>query len=197
MSLLDLQRAVFEDTCAPTLANHVQHDKDQIGGKFCCQICRIWDRIVCILILDAPELGNIKHQKKTGVSTEKKLVKKTVCFQGIMEEGPTIGAWLSCLTFKPSAFTFLSSMTIRRAWTIWNSKKWKIRASDKFRAVSKAKIHGEKVLRSRISALLVDPQFWTSSSSLQSERAANRNSVSLIALESGKSPKTWGFYIWG
>ena len=60
----DLQRAVVADTGAPTLANHVQHDKDQIGGKFCCHICRIWDPIVCILILDAPELGDIKHQKK-------------------------------------------------------------------------------------------------------------------------------------
>jgi len=64
VSLLDLQRAVFADTGAPTLANHVQYDKDQIGGKFCCQICRIRDGIVCILILDSPELGDIKHQKK-------------------------------------------------------------------------------------------------------------------------------------
>ena len=97
------------------LANHVQHDKDQIAGKFCCQICWIQDPIVCILILHTPKLGYIKHQKILVFqpSDSCKLI------QGVVEVGPTINIWSSCLTFKPSAFTFLSLMTIQRASSIW------------------------------------------------------------------------------
>ena len=73
LRLSDLERAIFADIVVPTLANDVYHDKEQIGCKFCCQICRISDPIVSILILHAPELGNIKANnqatEKTGLST--------------------------------------------------------------------------------------------------------------------------------
>ena len=114
-------------------------------------------------------------------------IRKNWCFnhltleniiQGVMEEGPTIGARLSCLTFKPSAFTFLSSMTIRRASTISNSKKWKIRASFTSEQYPRQKYTVNKVLRSRISAFLVDPQFRTSSSERAACRKFLRSSVS-------------------
>ena len=126
-------------------------------------------------------------------------IRKNWCFnhptleniiQGFMEEGPTIGARVSCLPFKPSAFTFWSSMTIRRASSISNSKKWKTRASFTSERYPRQKYTVNKVLRSRISAFLVDPQFRTSSS----ERAACRKFLPRliqaqyrsIALESGK-----------
>ena len=85
---------------APTLAKHVQHDKNQIGGKFCYKIRLIWDPIVCILILQPPELGDttsIKHQKKLVIQSSDFFRHH----QGVIEEGPTIDALLSCLTFKP------------------------------------------------------------------------------------------------
>ena len=123
-------------------------------------------------------------------------IRKNWCFnhltleniiQGVMEEGPTIGARLSCLTFKPSAFTFLSSMTIRRASTISNSKKWKIRASFTSERYPRQKYTVNKVLRSRISVFLVDPQFRTSSSERAACRKFLRSSVSFHSVGIGQS----------
>ena len=119
-------------------------------------------------------------------------IRKNWCFthltleniiQGVMEEGPTIGALLSCLTFKPSAFTILSSMTIWRASTISNSKKWKIRASFTSERYPRQNYTVNKVLRSRISALLVDPEFWTERAPC---RKFLRNSVSFDSVGTGK-----------
>ena len=114
-------------------------------------------------------------------------IRKNWCFnhptlqniiQGFMEEGPTIGARVSCLPFKSSAFTFLSLMTIRRASSISNSKKWKIRASFTSERYPRQKYTANKVLRSRISAFLVDPQFRTSLSERAACRKFLRSSVS-------------------
>ena len=119
-------------------------------------------------------------------------IRKNWCFnhltlensiQGVMEEGPTIGAQLSCLTLEPSAFTFFSSMTIR----ISNSKKWKIRASFTSERYPRQKYTANKVLRSRISAFLVDPHFRTSLSERAACRKFLRSSVSFHSVGIGQS----------
>ena len=160
-----MQRAVVADTGAPTLVNHVRHDKDQIGGKFCLAISGI------------RKSWSFNHLTLANI------------IQGVMEEGPTISARLSGLTFKPSAFTFLSSMTIRRAAasTISNSKKWKIRASFTSELNPRHKYTANKVLRSRISVVLVDPEFRTSSSERAACRKLFRSSVSFHSVGIGQS----------
>ena len=132
-----------------------------------------------------PELGDTKHQKKLVFQPSDSWEHHPRSY------GRRTNNWRSVIlsNFQIISLHFFELddiMTIQRASSISNSKKWKIRASCTSERYPRQKYTVNKVLCSRISAFLVDPQFRTSSSERAAYRKFFKAQYLSIALESGK-----------